>query len=116
MTRGRVRMRSVHVLCLGLVLAGTSAGAQSPEGEKFSPEHVSAGGDLYAVYCQPCHGPEMEYPGGSFDLRKFPPGQYARFETAVSKGKNNMPPWGEVLPGDDIKKLWAYVMSSQTRQ
>jgi hypothetical protein len=39
----------------------------------------------------------MDYPGGSFDLRRFPPAQFARFANSVSKGKNNMPPWGEVL-------------------
>lgn len=114
MTRGRVRMKGIHVLGLGLVLVGTSAGAQQ-EGERFSPDQVRAGGEVYATYCQPCHGPEMDYPGGSFDLRKFPPGEYARFETAVSKGKNNMPPWGEVLQGDDIKSLWAYVMSTERK-
>src|SRR5262245_9341645 len=108
-------MKGVSILALGLVLFGTSAGAQSPGGERFSAEQVRTGGDLYTVYCQPCHGPEMEYPGGSFDLRKFPPGQYARFENSVAKGKNNMPPWGEVLQGDDIKALYAYVMSGERK-
>jgi cytochrome c55X len=114
MTGGRSRMKDVRVLVLGLVLAGTSARAQQ-EGERFSPDQVKAGGDIYATYCQPCHGPEMDYPGGSFDLRRFPPGQYARFESAVAKGKNNMPPWGEVIQADEIKSLWAYVMGSERK-
>ena len=109
MMHRRVRMKHV----LGLVLLGTSAGAQ--DAERFSPDQVKAGGDIYATYCQPCHGPELDYPGGSFDLRKFPPGQYARFENAVTKGKNNMPPWGEVIPEDQIKALYAYVMSNERK-
>ena len=108
-------MNGVHALGLGLVLLGASAGAQSPGGERFSPDQVKAGGEVYATYCQPCHGPEMDYPGGSFDLRKFPPGQYARFENAVTKGKNKMPPWGEVIPDDQIKALYAYVMSNERK-
>ena len=52
----------------------------------------------------------MDYPGGSFDLRTFPREQYARFANSVSKGKNNMPPWGEVLQPGDLEALWAYVV------
>jgi mono/diheme cytochrome c family protein len=100
-------------LGLGLVLLGASAGAE--DAERFSPDQVKAGGEVYVTYCQPCHGPEMDYPGGSFDLRKFPPGQYARFENAVTKGKNNMPPWGEVLQPGDIEALWAYVMAAERK-
>ena len=44
------------------------------------------------------------------------PGQYARFENAVTKGKNNMPPWGEVIPEDQIKALYAYVMAAEGRR
>ena len=80
---------------LGLVLVGTSAGAQDAS---FPKEQIDKGAEIYSTYCSPCHGARMEYPGGSFDLRTFPPDQYARFVNSVTKGKNNMPPWGEVLP------------------
>ena len=49
----------------------------------------------------------MDYPGGSFDLRTFPPQQYTRFANSVSKGKNNMPPWGDLLQPADVEALWA---------
>jgi hypothetical protein len=55
----------------------------------------------------------MDYPGGSFDLRAFPREQYARFANSVSKGKNNMPPWGEVLQSGDLEALWAYVVAGE---
>ena len=105
-------MRLVNVMSLGLVLIGTSAGAQSPE---FSPDKIKAGSDVYATYCTPCHGAQMEYPGGSFDLRKFPAGQFARFEASVTRGKNNMPPWGEVLQPGELEALWAYVMAGEKK-
>ena len=98
----------------GLVLIGTSAGAQSPQ-PPFPQAQIDKGAEVYATYCVPCHGVAMDYPGGSFDLRKFPPGQYARFENAVTKGKNNMPPWGEVIPEDQIKALYAYVMAAERK-
>ena len=104
-------MKICNVVSLTLVLAGTSAGAQSPE--KFSQEQISKGAEIYSTYCVACHGHEMNHPGGSFDLRTFPPGQHARFVDSVSKGKNNMPPWGDLFQPADIEALWAYVMAGK---
>ena len=64
----------------------------------------------------PCHGAGLDYPGGSFDLRTFPPQQFARFANSVAKGKNNMPPWGEVLQPGEIEALWAYVMAGEDKK
>ena len=36
-----------------------------------------------------------------------------RFVVMVTKGKNNMPPWGDVLKPDDIEALWAYVVAGE---
>jgi mono/diheme cytochrome c family protein len=98
-----------NVVRRGLVLACTSAEAQNP----FPQEQVDKGAEVYATYCVPCHGAQMDYPGGSFDLRTFPPQQYARFANSVAKGKNNMPPWGEVLQPGDVEALWAYVVAGE---
>ena len=103
-------MRLWNAVSVALVLIGTSATAQ-----EFTPEKIKAGSDIYATYCTPCHGAQMEYPGGSFDLRKFPPEQFARFEASVTRGKNNMPPWGEVLQPGDLEALWAYVMGGEKK-
>ncbi len=75
----------------------------------------SRGAEVYATYCVTCHGWQMDYPGGSFDLRTFPSGQFERFANSVIKGKNNMPPWGEVLQPGDIEALWAYVMAGERK-
>jgi mono/diheme cytochrome c family protein len=96
----------------GLVLFGTSAGAQTAP---FPKAQIDKGAETFATYCSPCHGTRMEYPGGSFDLRIFPPDQHSRFVNSVTKGKNNMPPWGDLFQADDIEALWAYVMAGEKK-
>jgi mono/diheme cytochrome c family protein len=100
----------VHI-GLGLVLLGTGAGTA----QEFPKAQIEKGADTFATYCAPCHGPHMEYAGGSFDLRTFPPDQHARFVNSVTKGKNNMPPWGDLFQADDIEALWAYVMAGEKK-
>jgi mono/diheme cytochrome c family protein len=109
-------MRLLQVIRLGLVLAGTSAEAQDPGQRQFPQAQIDQGAQVYLTYCMPCHGHQMDYPGGSFDLRTFPPGQYARFAGSVTKGKNNMPPWGEVLAPGDLEALWAYVIAGEKQR
>jgi mono/diheme cytochrome c family protein len=52
-------------------------------------------------------------PQGPADLRKFPPDEKNRFVTSVTKGKNQMPPWGDLFKADEIEALWAYVMAGE---
>ena len=47
----------------------------------------------------------------SFDLRKFPHVDQARFVNSVTRGKNTMPAWGDMLQPDEISALWAYVVT-----
>ena len=75
----------------------------------FNPQQVKSGSETYARHCAPCHGPRMADPEGAPDLRKFPRDQRERFLASVSKGKNSMPPWGDLLKPDEIEALWAYV-------
>jgi mono/diheme cytochrome c family protein len=75
-----------------------------------SPEQFDAGADLFRHICSHCHGPRMVNPGnGSFDLRKFPHDDRARFFNSVRNGKNSMPPWKDVLHPDEIEAVWAYI-------
>lgn len=68
------------------------------------------GADVFRHICSHCHGPEMVNPGnGSFDLRKFPHNDRARFFNSVRNGKNAMPPWKDILRPDEIAAVWAYV-------
>jgi hypothetical protein len=34
---------------------------------------------------------------------------------SVTNGKNQMPPWGDLLKGDDIEALWAYVTMGEKK-
>jgi mono/diheme cytochrome c family protein len=52
-------------------------------------------------------------PQGAFDLRKFPRDERERFVSSVTKGKNAMPPWGDLFKEGEIDALWAYVMAGE---
>jgi len=104
-------MKFCSICLVALVLACAHAQAQP-----FPPEQIGRGAALYVTYCVTCHGWQMEHPGGSFDLRLFPPGQFARFASAVLKGKNTMPPWGDVLGAAEVEALWAYVLAGERKQ
>jgi mono/diheme cytochrome c family protein len=83
--------------------------------EQFAPEQIKLGARIYAQNCSPCHGPQMADPQGAFDLRTFPPDQKSRFLTSVTKGKNQMPPWGDLFKADEIEALWAYAMAGEKK-
>jgi len=89
-----------------LVLTGASAAAA-----ESAPEQVRRGAEIFERNCAPCHGPRMQDPESAFDLRKFPPNQHERFVNSVTRGKNQMPPWGDMLKADEIEALWAYVLT-----
>ncbi|HKW52635.1 MAG TPA: cytochrome c [Stellaceae bacterium] len=74
---------------------------------------VDEGRRIYAQHCSHCHGFNMVSAGNvTFDLRDFPRNQKDRFLESVVNGKNNrMPPWGDVLPLDEIEAIWAYVLT-----
>ena len=43
----------------------------------------------------------------------FPRDQRERFVNSVSRGKNSMPPWGDLLKPDEIDALWAYLVAGE---
>jgi ABC-type amino acid transport substrate-binding protein len=67
---------------------------------------------LFNQFCSHCHGKHMVNPGtSSFDLRKFPKDDKPRFYESVSKGRGDMPAWGDVLFPEELDLLWHYVKS-----
>jgi mono/diheme cytochrome c family protein len=104
-------MKRLLVACL---LAGSAswAAAQSSE-QTFAPGQIRAGAEIYARNCSPCHGARMADPEGAFNLRNFPHDQHDRFVGSVTRGKNQMPPWGDLLKAQDIEALWAYVVAGE---
>ena len=104
-----LRMRW-QALAAALVLAAGWAAALAQSIPEFKSEVIAKGAAIYSQNCAPCHGARMADPQAAFDLRKFPADEKSRFVQSVTKGKNNMPPWGDVLGADEVQALWAYVM------
>lgn len=105
-------MRLAVWLAAGLFVVPCMALGQSGNGPEPPPtaEEFAKGSELFAGICSHCHGPHMVNPGTvSFDLRKFPHDDRARFFNSVRNGKNTMPPWKDVLHPDEIEAVWAYV-------
>ena len=93
-------------------LAVACVPAMAQQAEPFTPQQLKTGADLYARNCSPCHGARMLDPQGAFDLTKFPQDQRERFVNAVTRGKNQMPAWGDLLKPEEVEALWAYVRSN----
>jgi mono/diheme cytochrome c family protein len=99
----------IRRLWIAAACASSCVFAQTPP----ASEKTERGRELYAQYCETCHGPDMVNPGTvSFDLRRFPADAKDRFVDSVTNGKSNgMPAWGRVVAPEDIESLWAYVRS-----
>jgi mono/diheme cytochrome c family protein len=94
-------------LASAALIVGRGARAAEPPPSQAEFEN---GKMLFESICAHCHGPHMVNPGNaSFDLRKFPHDDRARFFNSVRNGKNSMPPWKDVLKPDEIEAIWAYV-------
>jgi mono/diheme cytochrome c family protein len=91
----------------GVAVADDQPAAQEP------PSALAVQGKkLFTQMCSHCHGVDMVNPGNvSFDLRKFPHDDKARFVNSVTHGKNAMPAWGDILQPDEFEALWAYIQT-----
>jgi mono/diheme cytochrome c family protein len=99
------RLPAAFALALGCVAAVAQ--------ERFPAAQIKAGSAIFAQSCAPCHGARMLDAQAAFDLRKFPPGEKARFINSVTRGKNQMPPWGDLYKPEEIEALWAYVIAGE---
>jgi mono/diheme cytochrome c family protein len=98
---------------IAAALACTLAAAQNADGPQFPPVQIRLGAQIYGQNCAPCHGARMLDGQAAFDLRTFPPDQKSRFVLSVTKGKNQMPPWGDLFKAEEIDALWAYVVAGE---
>jgi len=93
------------ILLCWLAMSVSSAGVRAA-----SDEVIAKAEKVYKQFCSHCHGPKMVNPGtASFDLRKFPRDAKERFVEVVTKGKGDMPAWGDVLFPEELDLLWTYV-------
>jgi mono/diheme cytochrome c family protein len=103
-----------HVaVAIALACLLMSPPAAPEEAQSFSKDQIASGAELYAVNCSPCHSARMQEPGGAFNLRKFPADQRERFVNSVTRGKNQMPPWGDFFKPEQLEALWAYVTAGE---
>ena len=74
-------------------------------------EQIDQGREVYDDFCQTCHGRDMISPGlVTFDLRKFPKDDPARFRGTVLDGKGAaMPAFRGRISDEEVNLLWAYV-------
>jgi mono/diheme cytochrome c family protein len=105
--------RTGGAMMVALIAAMLTAGGAAAQEAAFAPEQIKAGAQIFARNCSPCHGPRMRDPESAFDLRKFPHDEHDRFVSSVTNGKNQMPPWGDLLKPEQIEALWAYVLAGE---
>ena len=109
---GQTTMKHV-ALSIALAFFPVTTSAAAEEAQSFPKDQIATGAELYAVNCSPGHGARMQDPNAAFNLRKFPLHQHERFVNAVTRGKNQMPPWGDFFKPDQLEALWAYIMAGE---
>ena len=108
-----IRRRALAAVLALAAAVMPAAGGLAAQEAAFAPEQITTGAQIFARNCSPCHGPRMRDPESAFDLRKFPHDEHDRFVSSVTNGKNQMPPWGDLLKPEQIEALWAYVLAGE---
>jgi len=79
------------------------------------PQARDMGQRLFLTYCSQCHGSDARGGKGFPNLTDndwLYGGDPQSIKTSITEGRNGvMPPWGQVLSGDDIKDVTYYVLS-----
>lgn len=103
---------ALHAAVVVVAVAWAAMPATAQQQAAVSNEAlIVSGKTAYAQKCGHCHGPNMVTAGTvAPDLRVFPDDN-ARFVTTVKEGKNNMPPWKDILSDQEISEIWAFVSS-----
>jgi mono/diheme cytochrome c family protein len=94
------------MMVIGMLLATTHSAAAQDKAK------IEEGESVYNDYCLTCHGEKLVSSGRTFDLRRLTVTDRARFENAVRMGKNQMPPWKDVLTSEQIDLLWHFVRAN----
>jgi mono/diheme cytochrome c family protein len=88
--------------------------AAAARGQDATPDKATleAGETIYNSYCAVCHGDRLVSTGQFPNLRRLTAFDRAKFDTTVRNGRNQMPPWKDVLSDTDIDQLWAYIRAN----
>jgi mono/diheme cytochrome c family protein len=108
-------MQSLHS-CAGVTIAfgvallfAAAASAQDAMSDKAKRD---AGETVYNNYCAACHGDRLVSTGQFPNLRRLTANDRAKFSTTVRGGRNQMPPWKDVLSDAEIDQLWVYIRAN----
>ena len=105
--RGRGRAAAIG---LGAVLWLTPAvSAQEAPPDKAK---IDAGETVYNTYCAVCHGDNLVSTGQFPNLRRLTAKDREKFETTVRNGRNQMPPWKDVVSDVQLDQLWSYIRAN----
>ena len=96
-------------IAFGVSLLSAAASAQDAMSDKAKLE---AGEMVYNNYCAVCHGDRLVSTGQFPNLRRLTANDRAKFGTMVRNGRNQMPPWKDVLSDAEIDQLWAYIRAN----
>src|SRR5438105_4135899 len=102
-----VTWRSFLVLVVAIAFNVLPRAALAQDQDKAK---IAVGAQTFADYCSTCHGENLVNTGQTtFDLRKLKADERPRFESSVTNGKKQMPPWKGVLNAEQIDGLWSYI-------
>jgi mono/diheme cytochrome c family protein len=105
----RLRYCAAATVASVLFLSAPTAGAQDATVDKPT---VDAGEIVYNTYCAVCHGDGLVSTGQFPNLRRLTVRDRDKFDTTVRNGRNQMPPWKDVLSNTEIDQLWAFIRAN----
>jgi mono/diheme cytochrome c family protein len=73
---------------------------------------IEAGETVYNTNCAICHGDNLRSSGQFPNLRRLTANDRAKFDTTVRNGRNQMPPWKDVLSDTEIDQIWHYIRAN----
>jgi mono/diheme cytochrome c family protein len=77
---------------------------------------IAAGETVFNTNCAICHGDNLVSSGQFPDLRRLTASDHAKFDTTVHNGRNQMPPWKDVLSDAEIDQIWYYIRANATKK
>jgi mono/diheme cytochrome c family protein len=104
----RLRYR-VKATIASVLLSAAAASAQDAMVDKAA---VEAGETVYNTYCAVCHGDGLVSTGQFPNLRRLTANDRAKFDTTVRNGRNQMPPWKDVLSNTEIDEVWTFIRAN----
>ena len=109
MTR-RVRGCAAVTILLGAMLwLMQVANAEDAPPDKAK---IEAGETVYTTYCAVCHGDNLVSTGQFPNLRRLSAKDREKFDTTVRNGRNQMPPWKDVVSDVQLDQLWSYIRAN----